>query len=50
MILNMLRDTKMELSFLFLVVLGTAEDWVGIASAGRVRRLDAMKARPRSKG
>lgn len=39
MILNMLRDTKMEVSFLFLVVLAMSEDWVGIASAAKVRRL-----------
>jgi integrative and conjugative element protein (TIGR02256 family) len=39
MILNNLRETKMEIDFLFLVVLGWTQDWVGIATNGTLRQL-----------
>jgi hypothetical protein len=31
MILNNLRDAKMEIDFLLLIVVGWAQDWVGVA-------------------
>ncbi len=39
MILNNLREAKMEIDFLVLVVLGRRMDWVGLAKEGRLHRL-----------
>lgn len=39
MILNNLRDAKMEIDFLFLIVIGWMVDWVGISKRGSLRQL-----------
>ena len=39
MILNNLRDGKMDIDFLVLVVLGRRTDWVGLARQGKLQRL-----------
>jgi integrative and conjugative element protein (TIGR02256 family) len=41
MILNNLRDAKMELDFLLLIVVGWAQDWVGVAKRHTLRQLRA---------
>jgi integrative and conjugative element protein (TIGR02256 family) len=43
MIANNLREAKMEIEFLLLVVVGRQEDWVGLRRAGLLARLDAVK-------
>lgn len=44
MILNNLRDAKMDIDFLILVVLGRRADWVGLAKSGHVHRLKRVSA------
>lgn len=43
MICNMLRQTKMEIDFLFLVIIGIQSNWVGIKTSKGLRRLQAVK-------
>ena len=39
MIRNMLRQTKMQIDSLFLVIVGTQSNWVGIQNGERLQRL-----------
>jgi integrative and conjugative element protein (TIGR02256 family) len=45
MILNNLRDAKMEIDFLFLIVIGWVFDWVGIAKRASLRQLLPIRIR-----
>jgi integrative and conjugative element protein (TIGR02256 family) len=42
MIYNMLKRTKMEIDFLFTVIVGTLDYWVGIQKGKRLTRLKAL--------
>lgn len=44
MIRNMRRQTKMEIDFLFLVVVGTHSNWVGVETGEQLHRLEAAQA------
>ena len=43
MIRNMFRGTQREINFLFLVIVGTEENWVGIENGWRLRRLKPLR-------
>jgi integrative and conjugative element protein (TIGR02256 family) len=40
MISNMLRQTKMQIDFLFLIIVGIHSTWVGLKNGERMRQLD----------
>jgi integrative and conjugative element protein (TIGR02256 family) len=42
MILNNLRQAKMEIDFLILVVVGWSDDWVGLAKQGTLHQLASI--------
>lgn len=44
MIFNNLREARMEIDFLFLIVVGWAKDWVGIAKGRSLRQLVRIDA------
>ena len=45
MIRNMCRDTQHHIGFLFLVIIGTQETWIGIQDRKRLRKLKPFKMR-----
>jgi hypothetical protein len=42
MIYNMLKDTKMEIDFLFTIIVGTNEYWIGYQTGKKLIKLKKM--------
>jgi integrative and conjugative element protein (TIGR02256 family) len=42
MIYNMLKDTKMEIDFLFTIIVGTHDYWVGYQKGGKLTQLKSI--------